>query len=163
MAPIAITDPARLITSQSMMPFWIESRRRKGAIKAYDNMAHKLLDLLKEYQDKIWIHPAGIRSGIKICPNRWESNAADNIGKAYCDFEDAVGEALQAFEDSALGNLLELAAYLGISDAEIEAVRKSDRERLKEQARLDSIRSAYEIGLLQRIDPSYDPYEDFPF
>lgn len=150
----AITNPDRLITEQSMTPYSVECHRRGLLLMAYTQLQSKIEAILRDFHSKVWIIPRGIGK----CPYRWEHVAYDNITEAFTDFEETVYDALEKFEDFALGPLLDLDYLVGFDDAEVDLIRKVDAD----MTRLCEIRSAFDADLNRLINPDIED-DDLPF
>lgn len=150
-----ITNPARLITEQSMTPYSVEQRRRDSLLRAYLQMQAKIESILRDFHYKVWIHPRGINK----CPCRWEHVADDNITEAFTDFEETVYDALEKLDDFAFECLSDLSLYFGFDDAEVDQIRIENAE----QNSLLKIRNAFDYDLKCLLDPTFDPNADLPF
>lgn len=150
-----ITDPARLLSQESVHPFWVEDRRRKAQHEAIAEFSIALETMLRDfYRNKLIL-----ARGVNRCAYRWEVEYSEKLLDSFLEFEETVLDALYEFfaiADKYSGCLWEA---FGFNDEEFAQMEKLEREK----DRLSSLQSEFHHAVYCLLHKSEDPDGDLPF
>lgn len=150
-----ITGPARLLPLKSVVPYWVEDRRRKTQHEAIAEFSIALETMLRDfYRNKLIL-----ARGVNRCAYRWEAEYSEKLLDSFLEFEESVLDALYEFlaiADKYSGCLWEA---FGFNDEEFAQLEKIEREK----DRLHTLQSDFRHAVYCLLHKSEDPDNDLPF
>lgn len=150
-----ITDPARLLSQESVTPFWVEFRRREAQVDAIADFSNALETMLRDfYRNKLIL-----ARGANHCPYKWEYEYSEKILDLFCEFEETVLSALKIFFARASDLSEYLWEFFGYNNEEFAQMKTEQRE----YERLQTLHNDFCHAVYCLLHKGDDPDDDLPF